>query len=693
MKTLLRLALLLPVLTRAAPDAEPPLVPRPVSAQLSGPRVPMPPADRITVVASDDLAARHGSESYRLRVAADGVTIESGGPAGAFYARQTLDQLAAGGTLPAGEILDYPRFGWRGFMLDVARHFAPPDQVKQLLDAMAAYKLNVFHWHLSDDQGWRVEIPDFPELTRKGAWRGAGEAVPAWREDHSDARYGGFYTLDELAEIVRYAAERHILVVPEIDVPGHSFAAAAAYPEILCAITDATRSVQGIAGNVWCAGRAENFALLDRVVCRLRAVFPGPYFHIGGDEVNQNAWKNCPRCRARMAERGLTHVGQLQNDFVRRMEQVVRGHDFSMVGWNEILHGGALDTSTVIVAWTGIGPGHEAARRGLRVVMAPGPHCYFDMKEHAQDSFGHWWAGVVSLPKVYAFDPLAGGGLDTAQQSRILGVQAALWTEFITEPARQDQKIWPRLCALAEVGWTPQGRRDFTNFMARLGPHFARLAARGIAYRMPEATARLEQGRVVVAPPHPGADVRYTLDGTEPGPASARWTGGPLNVPQPKDLRLRAVGPGDRWSLVSKGVSRPASARDGALKFAAAVTTTMPVYGPHAPANLADGDAKTFFWSSAHGRAGQTLTITFAEPVRAATVELPTGKLDDPTADLVVDGRLEISEDGTTFTRVAGFEYGTARADVAGRQLKALRLVLNADHDTWIVVQDPLLRP
>ena len=672
--------------------AEPPIVPRPVSVtELPGP-ADLGAGQPASIRDSAELAAQHGREAYRLRATARGVEIEAGGDAGRFYALQTLAQLPRGAVSNGLEILDYPRFPWRGFMLDVARHFAPPDQVKRLLDTMAFYKLNVFHWHLSDDQGWRIEIPGYPALTAKGAWRGAGEAVPAWREDHSDARYGGFYTADEVRDIVRYAAERHIVIVPEIDMPGHSFAAAASYPEILCTTTSATKSVQGVAGNVWCAGRAENFDMIDRIIGELRNLFPGPFMHIGGDEVNQSAWKDCPRCRARMEEKGLKNVGQLQNDFVRHLECLVERHGFSMLGWNEILGGGALDTGTVIIAWTGTGPGYEAARRGQRVVMAPGPHCYFDMKENAQDDFGHWWAGVVSLPKVYAFDPLAGGGLDDAQRARIIGVQAALWTEFITEPARQDQKLWPRLCALAEVAWTPQPRREFADFMVRLGPQFERLAARGIAYRMPEPAARVDGGRVVVDPPYPGAEVRYTIDGTEPTAASPRWDGRALDAAAAKGLRLRAFGPGGRMSLVVKGATRPPAKRDGALKPAATVATTMPVYADHLPAHAADWNEKTFFWSSDKGHKGAQLTITFAEPVALASIELPTGKLDDPTGDIVVDGQLEVSADGAAFERVAGFEYGTARAELGGRKVKALRVVLNADHDTWIVVQDPILR-
>lgn len=685
----LMISALLPIHLFAA--AEPPIVPRPVEwSPGTGEWVVKPGS--VAFRTSPALAAEHGPESYRIRVTTKGSEVESGGEAGRFYATQTLMQLEQNRRLPAGEILDYPRFAWRGFMLDVSRHFAPPAQVKKLLDAMASYKLNTFHWHLSDDQGWRIEIPGYPELTRKGAWRGAGEAVPAWKEDGSDARYGGFYTVGEIREIVAYAAARHITIVPEIDVPGHSYAAAAAHPEILCTTTSGTRSVQGVSGNVWCVGREDNYVLLDHIIGEMRKLFPGPYFHIGGDEVNQNAWRDCPRCRARMQEKGLTQVGQLQNDFVRRMEKIVTKHGFAMLGWNEILHGGELDPATVIMSWTGTGPGYDAARRGLRVVMAPGPHCYFDMKENAQDSFGHSWAGIVSLPKVYAFDPLDGGGLTPEQQAKIVGVQACLWAEYLTAPERQDQKAWPRLCALAEVGWTPQPRRDFTNFMERLGPQLERLAARGIGYRMPEAAARVEQGKVVIVPPFADADVRYTLDGTEPAADAARWAGQPLAVEHPADFRTRAFGPGGRTSLVTKGVGRAPARRDGALKPKVSAESTLPVYADHAPAHAADWDEKTFFWSSAKGRKGEMFTLVFEEPVKLASVEWPTGKLDDPTADIVIDGTLEVSADGAVFERAAGFAYGAARAELNGRTVKALRVVLNADQETWVVVQDPILR-
>jgi hexosaminidase len=456
------------------------------------------------VVAADKSASAPGSislqvdkslsaskEAYRLLVTPGGIQITGASPAGVFYGIQTLRQMLpeqifasmeqknVDWKIPCATISDQPRFAWRGYMLDDSRHFLGAEYVKRLIDLMAMHKLNLLHWHLSDDDGFRIEIKSYPKLTEVGGWRGTECKLPNTRPGERHARYGGFYTQDQIREIVAYAAARHVDIMPEIDIPGHSGAAAVAYPEILC-----KGKTKGI---VWCVGREENYEMLDRMVGELTQLFPFEYIHVGGDEVNHRAWDGCPRCKALMQREKLSSLSQIQGYFIRRYEDILRKHGRKMIGWNEILNDG-LSKDSAIVAWQSDKPGYQAVGDGRNAVFAPGPFCYFDMKESSRDTWGHTWAGIVPLSKVYAFDPLARPGLTDEQKSRVLGVQACLWTEFITSNDRGDYKTWPRLCALAEVGWTPQSRRSFTEFMDRLKPgHLLRLDQLHVAYRVPDS--------------------------------------------------------------------------------------------------------------------------------------------------------------------------------------------------------------
>jgi hexosaminidase len=507
------------------------------------------------ILMQDKSLAAASKEAYRLSVRPEVVTITGASPAGVFYGIQTLRQLlpvqifaktvqsGVEWKVPCVEIVDQPRFAWRGFMLDDSRHFQGPEFVKRLIDLMAMHKLNLLHWHLSDDDGFRIEIKSYPKLTAVGGWRGTQCKLPNTRPGETFARYGGFYTQEQIREIVAYAAARHINVMPEIDIPGHSGAAAVAYPEILC---EGKRS-----GNVWCVGREENYEMLDAMVGELAKLFPFQYIHIGGDEVDHNAWAACPRCKSLMVREKLPSLGHIQGCFTRRYEEILRKHGRKMIGWNEILND-RLSKDSAIVSWTGVDPGYKAATGGWNVVFAAGPHCYFDMKESPRDTWGHSWAGIIPVSQVYAFDPLARPGLTAEQKLRVLGVQACLWTEYITSHDRADHKIWPRLCALAELGWTPQPRRKFAEFMDRLGPaHLERLGLLGVAYRVPDPELQwTDPGTVQIRPPFAGAEVHYTTDGSEPMQASPRWTGEPIRAEASHPVAARTFLPGERMSHV-----------------------------------------------------------------------------------------------------------------------------------------------
>lgn len=422
------------------------------------------------------------SDGYSLTITPDRIEVRSGGPEGAFYAVQTLRQLmpaAAFGTdrvkaveLPAVVIADRPGMGYRGMMLDVARHFFTVEEVKRTLDLLAMHKMNVFHWHLTDDQGWRIEIAKYPELTRIGSVRSrtligkdpGGEYDETCRYDETP--HGGFYTQAEIRDVVEYAARRFITVIPEIEFPGHAVAALASYPWLGCTGEQyEVRQTWDIDDRVFCVGRDSTFRFIEDVLEEVVALFPSTYIHIGGDECPTKMWERCPRCRARMHAEGLTRPRQLQGYATARIERFLNAHGRKLIGWDEILDGGVSRTA-VVMSWRGTEGGIRAARQGNEVVMAPTTHCYLDYYQTA-DTAGEplAWGGYLPLAKVYALNPYE--GLDSVQRASVLGVQANLWTEYIPDFAQAQYMLLPRLGALAEVGWSPD-RKDYAEFLPRL---------------------------------------------------------------------------------------------------------------------------------------------------------------------------------------------------------------------------------
>lgn len=552
----------------------------------------------------DPALSRLTDEGYTLAVSTGGVRIRSASPRGLFYGFQTFRQLLpaeiyaskppaapVAWRAPCCTVEDRPRFAWRAMMLDCSRTFQDVDYVRRYIDWLSIHKINIFHWHLTDDDGWRFESKRYPELTRKGAYFGEGTPMGLnsrrvkWfpKED----RDGGFYTQEQMREIVAYAAQRNVRILPEIDLPGHSRAAAVAYPEILCRGTNESVSVQGVAGNVWCASREENYAMMEGLLAEVASVFPFEYIHIGGDEVNHGQWSHCASCNALAKSLGLGGGGELQGHLTRRLEAVCRKLGRKLVGWNEIM-GRGISRDTCIMSWIDVGPGYHAAELGHPVVMSPGPYLYFDMAQ-AGGERGHWWAGVVSMERTYSLDPLQNVSLTTEQLANIQGVEACLWTEFgrshegvqkqmgLTDleliragtgdhpapPGFIEYQTYPRLCALAEVAWTPQARRRLDDFAGRLGDHYRRLAALGIRYRVPPPFATIAKGVVTVVPPYAQAEVRYTLDADVKPEGWQQWTRyeKPFECKESGKLRMVTVGAnGVRTSVEARGAARPPAA-------------------------------------------------------------------------------------------------------------------------------------
>ncbi|MFJ3207053.1 beta-N-acetylhexosaminidase [Streptomyces flaveolus] len=464
-------------------------------------------------------------EAYRLSVIRDRcVEIRGGGPAGVFWGAQTLRQLLGpeafrrapvrpGLTpgVPQQVIEDAPRFRWRGLMLDVARHFMPKEGVLRYLDLMAAHKLNVLHFHLTDDQGWRIEIKRYPELTGTGSWRARTKyghrASPLWE----DKPHGGFYTQDDIREIVAYAAERHITVVPEIDVPGHSQAAIAAYPEL--GNTDVVDTVSLTVWDTW--GVCENvlaptdgtLRFYEGVFEELLELFPSEFVHVGGDECPKGQWQRSPAAQARIKELGLAGEDELQAWFIKHFDRWLTARGRRLIGWDEILEGG-LAEGAAVSSWRGYAGGVAAARAGHDVVMCPEQQVYLDHRQDAGEDEPVPIGFVRTLEDVYRFEPVP-PELTPEEAAHVLGTQANVWTEVMETQARVDYQVFPRLAAFAEVAWSTlpaPGERDFADFEGRMAAHYRRLDALGVAYRPPAGPQPWQRrpgvlGRPIDGPP------------------------------------------------------------------------------------------------------------------------------------------------------------------------------------------------
>ncbi|HFQ5340637.1 family 20 glycosylhydrolase [Vibrio vulnificus] len=431
--------------------------------------------------------------AYQLKISQEQVRVEAGSSSGFVHATASLLQLldynslTQEAQLACCSISDSPRFRYRGMMLDCSRHFHSVEQVKRLINLLAHYKFNTFHWHLTDDEGWRVEIKAFPALTDIGAWRGVDEAIEP-QYTHISQRYGGFYSQEEIKEVVAYAAQRSIMVIPEIDVPGHCRAAIKSLPEMLVEAEDDTvyRSIQNYSDNVLNPGLSTTYQFLDGVLEEIAQLFPAPYVHIGADEVPHGVWSNSPSCQALMKQHGYQDYKELQGHLLRHAEQKLRSLGKRMLGWEEAQHGDKVSKDTVIYSWLSEEAAVNCARQGFDVVLQPAQTTYLDMtQDYAPEEPGVDWANPLPLEKAYNYEPLANIPADDPIHKRIWGIQTALWCEIINNPERMDYMVFPRIIALAEACWTQKEHRDWNDFLSRLKGHLPLLDKQGIKYRQP----------------------------------------------------------------------------------------------------------------------------------------------------------------------------------------------------------------
>lgn len=625
-------------------------------------------------------------EGYRFSSNEKQIVIKASTSKGIFYGIQTLLQMLppsvySGRSVPgdlwrvaSAEIEDYPRFGYRGMMLDVSRTFFDAATVRKYIDWMAHHKVNTLHWHLTDDNGWRVEIKKYPLLTQKGAWRGPGEVL-APTFGSGNKRYGGFYTQEEIKEIVAYAAARKIEIVPEIDLPGHSKAVTASYPDVACESNDTTLSVQGEGQNVWCVGKEQNFKMLDDIIKELSKLFPSKYIHIGGDEVNYSAWDNCDECQALMKREGMKSHVELLNYFVRRMEKIVEKHGKHMAGWDEILEGGDLKKETRVYAWRSVAKGIESVQKGQPTIMMPGPYCYFDMKQSELER-GHNWAGIVSLDKTYSLDPVGTAALNNEQSSLIVGVQGALWTELLGWPDRFiDYQTYPRLAAVAEIGWSPQESRVWEDFNQRLtSNHYDRMSNMGIAFRLPFPEVKFEDGALRVKLPYEWAVVRYTADESEPTKYSPVYKG-EIYTDKPLKYRFATFYKDDLKSIsVSASNIKPEYQAPETV-----IETSLEGVKNSTVANITDYKPATYFRSNRKLAAGDYMTYRFKTPVKSNKIIVETG-IPNIAFYWITDGYVEYSYDGVNFIKGKTFDRGRA-VIVPEKEVLAVRLVVTAPND------------
>mgnify|MGYP001554227875 CR=1 FL=1 len=626
-----------------------------------------------------------GEEGYLLNVSPKKIQIIANTKAGIIYGMQslfqTLPEIRTNAELqvPCMKITDYPSFKWRGMHLDVCRHFFSPEMIKEYIDLLSEYKFNTFHWHLTDDQGWRIEIKKYPKLTSVGAWRADRRGIP-WSEckptqPGEAATYGGYYTQEQVRDIVAYAAERNITIVPEIEMPGHSEAAIAAYPWLSCTQQPQTTITggmypPGIQSN-YCPANDSVFTFLENVLTEVMQLFPSKYIHIGGDEVDKTPWKNDPRCQAFMKKSGYTDEEQLQSYFIQRIEKFLIAHHRKLIGWDEILEGGLAPEATVM-SWRGESGGIQAAKMKHDVVMTPGTPLYFDHYQAGPAGEPEAIGGFNTLKMVYDYYPVP-KELDSTDATYVLGAQANVWTEFISTREHLEYMVLPRMLALAEGLWTPKSEKNYDDFYERLQNQFREFDEKGFHYCPGNFTVAVkpvsQDGKLLVtlSSEIPGADIYYTTDGSDPGAESNKYIN-PVQIDSSLTLKavivingkVMGVKPAEQKFVVHKAIGRN-------VTYTNPPSTYYPADGPN---TLTDGVRGTTapgkYW---HAFEGNDLVATIDLGQETPIEKISIGCLQSYRDWIFLPQSLtyEISNDGKSFT-----DLGTVKNTISPDEKSAL---------------------
>ena len=645
---------------------------------------------------SVELASGFKPDAYRLTVAEDGVRIVAGDYGGAFYGVQTLMQMMPSEIytkrmkLPVKvatcEVEDAPQFAYRGFMLDVARTWVTTANVKRYIDWLAYHKINRLHWHLSDDQGWRIEIKSHRELTEQGGYRGGSSPVPPmygkWHE-----RYGGYYSQSEIREIVEYARVRNIEVIPEIDLPGHSWAFAAMHPEVVCNYEfDKSHLSGGLdTRDVFCATKESNYELLDEIFAEVCALFPSEYIHIGGDEVSLSQWKKCPDCSAYLKRNGYTDAHKLEDYFIERMAQILKKYGKRPAVWNEGINGGGLDKTTRVHGWSNMKDCRKVPEAGYPTIFMPAEYFYFDMRQSKYE-VGSNWSNIFDVKHTYSFD-FAEQGFSAEQVAKVEGFECAFWSEIALSQGGDrstdylEYMTFPRVCAVAELGWGKRGG-DWDNFYARLsGDHYDRMSAMGINYRLMPPKVAYADG-LLSASTDDNSTIYYRTE------ESAR----PVKYSRP----VKCAKPGEYifWSEYRNAHSPQAAHADHYKTIKPAFTLTSSIESGRKDGYKRIEEYRGRVTAARTCRNGDWFLFEFSEPVECREMEFVTGYT-HIAHRIFPSGYLEVSYDGANFEKVDSLVDGCAKIIRPSKAVKAVRITSTTDRNSThgVVINPPVVKP
>ena len=632
-------------------------------------------------------------EEYRLIVSEEGVAIRGGDYGGLFNGVMTLLQLLPANVYSGGltggaevvccEIIDSPRYEHRGFMLDVCRTWMDKEAVMNFIDLLAYHKINSLRLHLTDDEAWRLEIKSHPELAEVGGFRGGDS--PIWpRYGKWNEKWGGYYTQEDMREIIAYAAVRNIEVIPEIDLPGHSLCMATMHPETLCDYTRTNSASYGYdTRSAFCASREDNYELLADILGEVCELFPAEHIHIGGDEVDMSQWKRCPRCQALMRDNNMTNTAELQQYFMSRLTDILAQHGKKPAVWNEAIDGGKLSTDTRVYGWESIKECRTAAANYSTIVM-PGQFFYFDMKQSAREP-GHDWAAIFDWTKVYNFT-LASQGFTEGEQANVLGFEGSFFSEAYASrnpetPDYLHYQTFPRIVALAEVAWVDSDERDEVAFYAKMVEHYNRLDAMGVAYRLMPPNVVYEDG-ALSASTDDGSRVFYRR---EPMDVEMLYTT-PIITDKPAEYCF---------------VSRRGEACSPETGVASHFKTITPAFDITSSMN--DSEKFSFDKAEGYGRIARTtragdvgdwVMFTFEQPVSCRRMKVATGNFQLPRYTFE-NGYVEVSYDGKTFERVGELDCGMFYIEYPARPIKTVRITCTSRGNgaEWVSIQPPTIWP
>lgn len=633
------------------------------------------------------------AEEYRLIVSEEGVVIRGGDYGGLFNGVMTLLQLLPaniynGGITGSAEvvccgIIDSPRYGHRGFMLDVCRTWMDKEAVMDFIDLLAYHKINSLRLHLTDDEAWRLEIKSHPELAEVGGFRGGDS--PIWpRYGKWNEKWGGYYTQEDMREIIAYAAVRNIEIIPEIDLPGHSLCMATMHPEILCDYTRTNSASYGYdTRSAFCASREENYELLADILGEVCELFPAEHIHIGGDEVDMSQWKRCPRCQALMRDNNMTNTAELQQYFMSRLTDILAQHGKKPAVWNEAIDGGKLSSDTRVYGWESIKECRTAAANYSTIVM-PGQFFYFDMKQSAREP-GHDWAAIFDWTKIYNFT-LASQGFTVGEQANVLGFEGSFFSEAYASrnpetPDYLHYQTFPRIVALAEVAWVDSDERDEAAFYAKMVEHYNRLDAMGVAYRLMPPKVVYEDG-ALSASTDDGSGIFYRR---EPMDVEMLYTT-PIITDKPAEYCF---------------ISRRGKACSPEAGVASHFKTITPAFDITSSMN--DSEKFSFDKAEGYGRIARTtragdvgdwVMFTFEQPVSCRRMKVATGNFQLPRYTFE-NGYVEVSYDGVNFERVGELDCGMFYIEYPARPIKAVRITCTSRGNgaEWVSIQPPTIWP